>query len=714
MSVDAATRSRLVGLFVAEAEEALRELGATHRRLADGSVGEDLRVFGRTAHGLKGAAAALGFRPLAHVIHRLEEVSLGLASSQGPAREERHGRLALALELLDQGVAHMAVAGLSSFPAGVTEAIARALEGGDEAGAAEGTVAGSRPAGTTPGPAEAPAPVPAPVPEGAAERLSVPAIDVDEALRLAASLARAVAQLQGSLAGVDGPLAGATQGLAARAERLESIIAGLRLLPAEVALTGLREEVEALASALGKQVVLSVEGREVRADRRTLQAARGTLRHLVRNSVDHGIETPAARRAAGKPPAGILSLRVSSAEGALQVTVADDGAGFDVAAAREALVRSGDDAARILAMPEAEVLARFAAEGGSTRRQVTEVSGRGLGLSAVAAMARNAGGTFSVRSEPGHGSAVTFALPLDVYSVEALVVWAGERTLGIPVQALERTVLLHARDQAVSGPTGRTLAAGESIVPLIGLAETLGLEADPGGERFALVLHGAEGAVALAVADIGAVMAVVPSPVPGAAGAGALVAGLARLADGTTLQVLDPRGLVVAARAAARRPRPHGQQPAPVQPADAAVMRPEQAPGRARRDVVLAEDSLATREVLRVLLEEQGFVVRLAADGEEALARIRERLPDVVVTDVNMPRRDGLSLTRAIRADPAMARLPVILLTSQDDQSSRTAGASAGADAYLVKSRFGAAVLATTLARIGVGPASGSEAGQPA
>jgi two-component system chemotaxis sensor kinase CheA len=269
---------------------------------------------------------------------------------------------------------------------------------------------------------------------------------------------------------------------------------------------------------------------------------------------------------------------------------------------------------------------------------------------------------------------------------------------------MERTVLLDRSDPAATGPAGRTLATGESIVPLIGLAETLGLEA--GVERFGLVLHGAEGAVALAVEEIGAVAAVVPAAVPGVAGAGALVAGLARLADGTTLQVLDPRGLVAAARAAARRPRP--PEPAPVRPPGPGREAPPQAvrPGRARGEVVLAEDSLATREVLRVLLEEQGFTVRLAADGEEALARLRERLPDVLVTDVNMPRRDGLSLTRAIRADPAMARLPVILLTSQDDPPSRAAGASAGADAYLVKARFGAEVLAATLARLGVGAAA--------
>lgn len=707
MSLDAATQARLVGLFVAEAEEALRELGSALGRLASATPGEDLQAFGRTAHGLKGAAAALGFHELAHLLHRLEEVSLGLDGPPGPGREARHRQLTGAVQRLEQGVAHMAAAGLSAFPAGALAAVSAALAepGGDAV-----------PAGSAPSPSPSPAPaarppaepVAHPPAEPVAERLSVPAAEVDEALRLAASLARLAAQLQGSLAGVEGLPPGAAQGLASRAERLEALIAGLRLLPAATALSGLEEEVAALARQLGKEVTLAVHGREVQADRRTLQAARGTLRHLVRNAVDHGLEAPAVRQGAGKPPAGRLAIRLASAEGALRVTVSDDGAGFDVAAARAALVRRGEDEGRLAALPDGEVLARFAAAGGSTRQEVTEVSGRGLGLSAVAALARDAGGALTVESEPGRGSAVTFSLPLDVYSVEALVASVGQRTVGIPLQALERTVLLHEAGEAVqSSPSGRTLAAGEGIVPLVGMAEALGLAAGPGAERFALVVHDVEGAVALAVEEVGAVVAVVPTPVPGAAGAGALVSGLARLADGATVQVLDPRALAAAARAAARAPRTRRAEaaaPPATEPGDHGPGPAPAGPRGAGRDVVLAEDSLATREVLRVLLEEQGFRVRLAADGEEALARIRERRPDVLVTDVNMPRRDGLALTRAIRADRATAGLPVILLTSQDDEAARAAGALAGADAYLVKSRFGAGVLAETLARIGVGP----------
>jgi two-component system, chemotaxis family, sensor kinase CheA len=705
MSLDDATQARLVGLFVAEAREALEALGAAHVRMAAGDLGEPLHDFGRTAHGLKGAAAALGFEGLARGLHVLEEVSLGLPGADQPARQARLGQLTGALALLEDGVGRMGTAGLRAFPEALLPALEAALTGVTSNGMAGAAApspppsasAAARPAGAASAAPSTPRPA-----EIATERLSVPAAEVDEALRLAASLARAALQLHERLSGAGGgtAAAAAAQGVAARAERLEATIADLRLLPAGEALAGLEEEVAALAARLGRQVTLVVEGREVRADRRTLQSARGLVRHLVRNSLDHGLEPPEARRAAGKPAAGRLAVRVESGEGALRVTVEDDGAGFDVMAARAALVRAGADEPLVASLTEAEVLARFAGQGGSTRGAVTEVSGRGLGLSAVAGQARQAGGRFAVRSERGRGSAVTFSLPLEVYAVEVLVAACAGLTVGLPIHGLERTVLLASEGAAVhDGPAGRTLAVGESIVPLVWLGGLLGAPARTGDERFALVARGSDATVALAVDDVGAVQAVVPTTVPGVAEAGALVSGLARLADGTTVQVMDPNALVAAARAASRRPEAR-PRPGLVTPGASATA----SGGPARLDVVLAEDSLATREVLRVLLEEQGYRVRLAADGEEALARLRERVPDVLVTDINMPRCDGLSLTRALRGDPATARLAVILLTSQDDDATRAAGASAGADAYLVKSRFNAGMLADTLARIGLGP----------
>jgi two-component system chemotaxis sensor kinase CheA len=685
VSFDPATRARLVGLFVAEADETVVAL-----RGLEGAIAADdgaLEEFGRIAHGLKGAAAALGFGGLADTMHALEDLALGIRGEPADAAAARRARLREVLELLGEGVARMTASGGDAFPGDLLEVIAPLVGLGSAAEDPPVPVPAPK-VGEAPAPTPAAPPAPRPA-EAVVERISVPAAEVDEALRLASSLARTAGQLHEALLAAGASQAAAAQGLAASAAGLEGIVASLRLLPAEVALSGLEEEVRELAASLGKRVTVAVGGREVRADRRTLQSARGMIRHLVRNAVDHGIEAPAARVAAGKPDAGRLAISLEAAEATLRVVVLDDGAGFDAVRIRAELARRGADPARLASSSDAEVLQVWAHEGGSTRASATQVSGRGLGLSAVAQLARAAGGGLEVRSAPGEGSTVTFTLPLEVYAVEALVVTAGGRLFGLPLRAVERTVhLAAARGTVHEGPAGRTLAVGETILPLVPLARALGLEARADRARFAVVVRGESGAAALAVDDVGAVAGLVPAAVAGLADHDALVTGLARLSDGSPVALLAPRVVLVRARAA----RGAGEADAPAR---------AERPARAL-EVVLAEDSLATREVLRVLLEEQGFRVRLAADGEEALARIAEHVPDVLVSDVNMPRRDGIALTRALRGAAGTARLPVVLLTSQDDEAVRRAGREAGADAYLLKSRFDAHLLQETLGQLGV------------
>lgn len=691
MNLDPATRARLVGIFVAEAEETVETLRRHEVDLASGDTGAGLSEFGRVAHGLKGAAAALGFQDLATGLHELEDLALGLRGAGAGERASRLQRITSAIEILSEGVERMAAAGLDTYPSDVLARLMQAMSAPeareaspravDEA-ARTAEVSISQPIGNGADRIGVPA-------AEVAERLSVPAADVDEALRLAASVSRAAAQLQEMLAVEEGPVAASAQLLAGSAGLLESIIASLRLIPAEMALAGLDAEVAQLSARLGKEVGLVVVARDVRADRRTLQTARGLIRHLVRNSLDHGIEAPAARVAAGKRRRGRLALSIEAVDSSLRVEVADDGAGFDLPAIRAELSRRGD-AVRVQSLSDEEVLQRWALEGGSTRDRTTDVSGRGLGLSAVAQAARAAGGGVQVRSARGHGSTVIFTLPLEVYAVEALTLTTGGRVFALPVGAVERTVFLPAADDVVQeGPAGRTLAVGETILPLVPLAETIAAGSSTGRERFAVVVR-AEGVVAaLAADDVGAVTGLVPASVPGLAQSDALVSGLARLADGTPVAILNPRLLLTRARSVRTTrsgPSVDGQA----------------APNAAGLDVVLAEDSLATREVLRVLLEEQGFRVRPAGDGEEALQRIAEAIPDVLVSDVNMPRRDGLSLTRALRAREETTRLPIVLLTSQDDAATRAEGAAAGADAYLLKSQFNANVLADTLVRLGV------------
>lgn len=703
MSYDAATRARLVGLFVAEAEETVSSLGRIALALRAGAAGAELSEFGRVAHGLKGAAAALGFDGLSTALHDLEALALGIPRADPDAAAERHRRIDEALTILGDGIARMAASGRDGFPSdllgilldtvaepGAAAPRAPAAEGGASPALSGGVFPAGSAAGALP---SAEAGSPSPGPDAPAERLSVPAADIDEALRLAALLARSAGQLHEALAREGGLLAPSAQALAASAQRLEGIVSSLRLLPADAALSGLEEEVAELAARLHKRAALALSGRDVLADRRTLQAARGMIRHLVRNAVDHGLEAPERRRAAGKPAAGRLEVDVRASESALRVTVADDGAGFDLGAIRQEMIRRTGDADRIGSLSDEEALLLWAFEGGSTRASATEISGRGLGLSAVARTARAAGGGIELRSTPGAGSRIAFTLPLQVYAVEVLSVTAGGRLFGIPLYAIDRVVHVAAVREAVhDGPTGRTLAVGETILPLESFAAAVGATARDAG-RFAVVIRAEAGMAALSVEEIGATVEVVPAGVPGVAYAEALVTGIAQLGDGAILSVVNPRLLLSRARALAVSPPP-------------AAAAPEAAPVAAPRpdalEVVLADDSLATREVLRVLLEEQGFRVRLAADGEEALQRVTERVPDVLVSDLNMPRRDGLSLARELRRRPRTARLPIVLLTSQDDAAMRAAGAEAGADAYLLKSRFNAGVLQETLAGLGV------------
>jgi two-component system chemotaxis sensor kinase CheA len=413
------------------------------------------------------------------------------------------------------------------------------------------------------------------------------------------------------------------------------------------------------------------------------------IRHLVRNAIDHGFESPSARERAGKPRRGRLRVGIRMAESQLAVEVADDGRGFDVAKIRTA-VATTDGAAAVASLSDGEVLRRFALRGGSTRASATEISGRGIGLSAVVNLARSRGGDFQLSSDPGHGTSVRFQLPLEIFAVEVLTLRAGGAAFGIPLPSVERTLELNTeqgRRALKQGPAGALLAIDERIIQCVPLAWKVGLDARGFG-RFAVVVRSADQELAVGVDELGEIARVVPEVVPPLIHADAMVTGIALQADRTRLQILNPRLLI----SAEMQPRDVELLPEPEEPA----------PRRGALRVLLVEDSLTTREVLRVLLETHGCEVRVAGDGEEALRRIREGRPDLVLSDVNMPRKDGLTLTRELKADPATAALPVVLLTSQAEAAAQEAGLAAGAAAYLVKSRFSPALLRETLKRLGL------------
>jgi two-component system chemotaxis sensor kinase CheA len=447
------------------------------------------------------------------------------------------------------------------------------------------------------------------------------------------------------------------------AHGLRGALQSLRMVPAGTGLAALRPAVRELAAQLGKEVALHVSGGELRLDRRVLEELKSPLLHLVRNALDHGVESPAGRRAAGKPEQAVLEVRVEARGARVHFTVRDDGAGLSPDRLRAAAVKRGlvrqEEAARL---SDGEA-ARLAFQPGlSTATEVTAVSGRGVGLDVVAEAVRRLGGDVDVTFQAGHGTSFELEVPLTISGATGLLFRAAGGTGLLPVDAVERVLLVEPADVTFFAGQAAVVLDGEAV-PFTSMAQALGagVPPTPRGTRVALLVTAGGKRMAFAIDELLGTHAIIVSSLGRRLAGARHVAGATVLDDGRVVSVLQPALLV-----GGRRP-----------------VEPSGAPARPR--VIVADDALSTRTTMKHLLEVAGYVVLPAADGEAALALAREVGCDLVVSDVQMPRLDGLGLTRRLKADPRLARVPVVLVTSLDSPEDRAAGLEAGADGYLVK-----------------------------
>nr|WP_294865491.1 response regulator [uncultured Pseudogulbenkiania sp.] len=444
-------------------------------------------------------------------------------------------------------------------------------------------------------------------------------------------------------------------------------------LPCQTLLDGLPPLVDDLARQTGKRVRLVLPDTALQVDKRILDELRTPLQHLLRNAIDHGIEVPAARLSAGKAESGTLTLDIRQESGSRFVLrLQDDGGGIDAARVKAKAVELGllaADEARQL--DEAQALSYIFESGLSTSRLLTDLSGRGLGLAIVREAVEKLGGRISVHSEPGRGCEFCLRLPLSRSSFRAVLVRVGERLFGMPVQAVERTLRMpRAALRRVENKV--TLSLDGQVLPLWSLAEVLGLEpAGEGGAEVPLLLLGAEGMRYLLQVDellgdqeitlksLGAQLKRVRN-----------LLGATVLGDGTLVPVLHPQDLQRSALSCAGTAF--------------AVTPPERRVARPR--ILVAEDSFTSRGLLKALLESAGYEVQTANDGLDAWNALKQAQFDLLVSDIEMPRLDGFALTSKIRADRALAELPVVLVTALQSAEDRAHGLDVGANAYLVKS----------------------------
>ncbi|MBI4567796.1 MAG: response regulator, partial [Planctomycetes bacterium] len=464
-----------------------------------------------------------------------------------------------------------------------------------------------------------------------------------------------------ALSGATGGQDRALRGLREAAERA-------RLVPVATLFPALERLARDCARSVGCLARFQARGGEVRVEGRTLAAVNSALVQLVRNAVAHGIEPEAARRAAGKPAEGRVTVAVTRRGRSVVFSCEDDGCGLDLNGLRQALVQGGApvDAARAMG-PEA-LLSRLLRGGLSTAPVVTDASGRGLGLSVAREAAESLGGVLSARTEAGRGCAFDVTVPLALASFDALLVEAGGVTAAIPLEAVRGAARVAVADLA-HGPAGVTATVNGAVLAFAPLPDLLGMAADdrPSRRAWNAALIAGDGATAaLAVDRVRGVEHVLLRPLPPSSPGGDLVVGAFLDADGIPRLVLDPDALARAARG----------------------RRPEQPAGRAPAAVLVIDDSLTTRMLERSILESAGYQVDLAVSGEEALKMAGRRRYSLFLVDVEMPGMDGFTLVERFRADAALRDVPSILVTSRVSAEDRRRGEEVGAKGYIVKSEF--------------------------
>ncbi|MBI2943641.1 MAG: Hpt domain-containing protein [Candidatus Wallbacteria bacterium] len=490
---------------------------------------------------------------------------------------------------------------------------------------------------------------------------------------LLAQMERTVQQLQTMVddAGREAAQIGRT------AEDLASSLLSLRMLPLANLFAGLPRLVRDVARSLGKEVDVELVGADTEVDRRVLEELSDPLIHLVRNSLDHGLETPRERLKAGKPERGTLRLSATPQGGQVAIRVEDDGRGLDVPAIRRKAVAAGilsvDEAAAMSDRQAGQLIFR---PGFTTREQVTAISGRGVGTDVVLATVRRLRGIVDVDFVPGKGTSFTLTVPLTMAVMQALRVRVGEEQYLIPALAVVEATRVDASRvelldrSAVFEHRGSTLP----IVALGPILETA-VSGRAGAHLELVVVGAAERRLALAVDELVREETVVVEDCGRLVPSLPLIAGATIADDGRVVPVLDVPGVMhraITARAStASPPRPTG---------------PERA--RPSSTVLVVDDVMTTREMLRGLVELAGYRVLAADSAPAALAALRENTVDLVLADVEMPGMDGLELLERIRGDSRVARLPVVLVTGLASDELRRRGLLAGATAYLVKGQF--------------------------
>ena len=434
-----------------------------------------------------------------------------------------------------------------------------------------------------------------------------------------------------------------------------------------------------LARSLGKEIRFEVSGENTQVDRDILESLEAPLAHLLRNAVDHGCEPPEERRAAGKAAEASLRLEARHSAGVLLVTITDDGRGVDLEKVRAAIVQKHLTTAAVAQkFTESELLEFLFLPGFTLKETVTEISGRGVGLDVVQNMIKNVRGTIRLINQPGRGLKVQLQLPLTLSVLRTLLVEVAGEPYAMPLNQIAST--LKVPRESIQTLEGRAhFKFGAQQVGLLTAHQVLDC-GDPDGEMPELpivVLEERNNRYGLVVDRFLGERELVVQPLDPRLGKQRNISAAALMEDGAPVLILDVEDLVRSIEKLVEAGRLDRMRPGA---GELAASKPKR--------VLAVDDSLTVRELERKLLSAHGYVTEVAVDGVDAWNAVRTGAYDLVITDVDMPRMDGIELARRIKQDPRLKATPVLIVSYKDREQDRVRGLEAGADYYLTKGSF--------------------------
>ena len=444
-----------------------------------------------------------------------------------------------------------------------------------------------------------------------------------------------------------------------------------------------------LARAAGKKVEWTTEGGEIEIDRRVLEEMKDPLIHLVRNCLDHGIETPDEREGKNKSTCGHVRIGVSSQDGRIEIAITDDGRGLDVAKIKASAVTHAvlsQEAADRLG--EQDALLLVFQSGVTTSPIITDISGRGLGLAIVREKVEKLNGTITVETRMGAGTTFRLVVPLTLATFRGTLVRVSRQLFVLPSTNVERVARV--KKEAIQTVENReTLIFDGQPVSLVRLADVLDLKAAGDWRQTddaflqVVVVGSVEKRMAFMVDEVLCEQEILVKPLGRQLSRVRNIMGATVLGSGRVAPVLNVFDLL---KTAVKR--------VPVFAAG-----PGEEPAKSS-SVLVVEDSITARALLKNILESAGYDVRTAVDGIDAITALKERQFDIVVSDVEMPRMNGFELTAKIRSDKKFAELPVVLVTALESREDRERGIDVGASAYIVKSSFDQSNLLEVIGRL--------------